>query len=147
MVGDKEGAEDITQEVFLKVWKNLEKFDPETGGLKTWIFAIARNAAIDSLRKKRNIVFSELDSEEQSFEETLPDKEPLPDEIFERKNLAEELANALSKIKPELREIVLLKHIEEMTFEKIGQVVGKPMDTVKTQYRRALNQLRGLLRI
>jgi len=143
MVRDRNEAEDITQEVFVKVWKNLKKIDKEKN-LKSWLFTIARNATIDFLRRRKDIPFSE---KEEYFEETISDVELLPDEIFMRKELAEELEEALSKIRPDFREIILLHYLEDMTFEEISEIVGKPLNTVKSQHLRALHQIRRLLRI
>lgn len=150
IVGGRGEAEDITQETFVKVWKNLNKIDPKKN-IKTWLFAIARNTAIDFLRKRKNILFSELDLSAQEdatkFEEKLRDIEPLPDEIFMRKELGKELENVLLKIRPDWREIILLYYSENMTFKEISEVVNKPLNTVKSHHLRALHQIRGLLRI
>jgi RNA polymerase sigma-70 factor, ECF subfamily len=140
IIPDKNEAEDITQEVFVKVWKNLGKVDPDKN-FKTWIFAITRNTTIDWLRKRKNIHFSE----EEDFEENIPDIEPLPDEIFERKELGKELGGALLKIRPDFREIILLRYTEDFTFEEIAEITGKPLNTVKSHHHRALSALRKLL--
>lgn len=141
--GNAEEANDITQEVFIKVWKNLKKFDPDKN-FKTWIFTIARNTVFDWLRKRKNILFSE---KEEYFEETIVDIEPLPDEVFVNGELAQELENVLSKIRPDFREIILLHYTEELTFEEISKIVGKPLNTVKSQHRRVLHQIRTFIRI
>jgi RNA polymerase sigma-70 factor (ECF subfamily) len=134
--GNEGEASDITQEVFIKVWKNIKKFDPDKN-FKTWIFAVARNTTFDYLRKRKSIYFSD--------EEDVADIEPLPDEIFIRKELGKELENALSKIRLDFREIILLRYTEELTFEEISEIVGKPLNTVKSHHLRALNTLRKLL--
>jgi RNA polymerase sigma-70 factor (ECF subfamily) len=152
LVNDKSEAEDITAEVFVKVWKNLAKINPDKN-FKTWLFTIARNATIDSLSKKRSISFSQIDSRnnpnedgnKKSFEETLVDIEPLPDEILQRKELVSELENALLKIRPDFREIILLYYTEELTLEEISKIVGKPLNTIKSQHIRTLSALRKLL--
>ncbi|MCX6715988.1 MAG: RNA polymerase sigma factor [Candidatus Taylorbacteria bacterium] len=145
LCGSREEAEDLTQEVFLKVWKNLGKFDPEKSS-KTWIFTIARNTTIDWLRKKKSINFSQMDTaHDEPFEDGLADIEPLPDEIFQRKELAYDLESALSKIPPDHKMIILLHHTEDLTFEEISIITDKPMNTVKSQYRRALIMLRKYL--
>jgi RNA polymerase sigma-70 factor, ECF subfamily len=144
IVNDKSEAEDITQEVFVKVWKNLDKYD-ESKNFKTWLFTIARNTTIDFLRKRKNISFSELGDDEKTFEENITDTEPLPDEIFMRKELGKELENALSKMRPDFREIILLHYTENMTFEEISVIVGKPLNTVKSHHLRGLSALRKLL--
>lgn len=134
--GNEGEASDITQEVFIKVWKNIKKFDPDKN-FKTWIFAVARNTTFDYLRKRKSIYFSD--------EEDVADIEPLPDEIFIRKELGKELENALSKIRLDFREIILLRYTEELTFEEISEIVGKPLNTVKSHHLRALSALRKLL--
>jgi RNA polymerase sigma-70 factor, ECF subfamily len=150
IINDKNEAEDITQEAFVKAWKNFKKFD-QNKNFKTWLFTIARNTTIDYFRKRKNILFSELDARdndsEKTFSENIVDMEPLPDEIFERKELTQELEKALEKIRPDFREIILLHYTEEITFQEISEVIGKPLNTVKSQHLRALHQIRELLRI
>lgn len=141
IVNDRSETEDITAEVFVKVWKNLGKFDPEKN-FKTWLFTIVRNTTIDWLRKRKNILFSE---KEEYFEENITDIEPLPDEIFMRKELSKDLEGALLKIRPDFREIILLHYTEELTFEEISEIVAKPLNTVKSHHLRALSTLRKIL--
>ncbi len=144
--GQPEEAQDITQDVFIKIWKNLKKFDP-TQSFKTWIFTIARNTTIDWLRKKRYFVFSDFDKEDNdSFESSLPDNTPLPDELFQRKESAAELEKILSTTPLQHRTIILLHHIDELTFEEIATILRKPMNTVKSQYRRAMTALKTRLK-
>ena len=144
LCGNREESNDISQDVFIKIWKNLGKFDSKQN-FKTWIFTIARNATIDWLRKKRNILFSDLDSEDFIFEENIADIEPLQDELFQNKELKILLDNALNKLSFNYREVVLLHLVEGLTFEDISIVIKKPTNTVKSQYRRALIDLRKIL--
>jgi RNA polymerase sigma-70 factor (ECF subfamily) len=142
MSKDKEVADELTQETFLKVWKNLKKFQVDKN-FKIWIYTIARNVLLDWFRKKKNINFSQLDlSEDNPFEDTLIDTEPLPPEIFERQEIAVELSAALEEISPEHRLIISLHDREDMTFEEIAEITNKPMNTVKSQYRRGIMALR-----
>ena len=142
MSKDREAADELTQETFLKVWKNLKKFQVDKN-FKVWIYAIARNVLIDWFRKKKNINFSQLDfSEDNLFEETLIDTEPLPPELFERQEIVEELNGALTEISPDYRMIILLHDKEDLTFEEIAEITKKPMNTVKSQYRRGILALR-----
>lgn len=146
LTGDAYVAEDLTQETFLKAWKNRKKFEPSKG-MKPWLFTIARNTAFDNFRKRKDMHFSELDTEEYMFEQTLPDLSPLPDEIFSRAELASDLEKAVSRLNPRSKEVVLLHYLGDLTFEEIARAVGKSMNTVKSLHRRALHQIRELLRI
>jgi len=143
----RENASDIVQETFIKVWKNFMRFDPKKASLKTWILAIARNTAIDFLKKKKNILFSELTIElETEFAETIPDSELLPDEALARLEDASLLQKLLGELSPEYRATLVLHYQEEMTFEEIGKVLGKPLNTVKSYHRRALIGLRKMVK-
>jgi RNA polymerase sigma-70 factor (ECF subfamily) len=148
LTGEKEEASDIAQEVFVKVWKNLDKYNPKQN-LKTWILAIARNTAIDWLRKKRPIIFSKLKREGdeglQDFGESIKDENFLQDEIFAQKESREKLDEVINLLSFTQREVFLLHLEDELSFEEISQLVGRPMNTVKSQYRRALITLRGFL--
>jgi RNA polymerase sigma-70 factor (ECF subfamily) len=146
LTGNKEDAEDITQETFIKVWQKLSKFDTDKN-FKTWLFSIAKNTAIDKLRKKKSINFSSLDIEESSdFKSNLMDSEPLPDEIFANQESADALINALTKLSENQKLIIHLHISEELTFEEISDIFDKPMNTVKSQYGRAIEKLRELLK-
>lgn len=139
-------AEDVTQESFLKVWKHLKKYD-QRRGFKTWLFTIARNTAIDWLRKKKNIVFSHYEDEEGNnpLTESLTDPAPLPDALYALAEDKRLLDGVISELSPIYREVLLLRYNEHFTFKEIGNILGRPQDTVKSQHRRALQALRKLL--
>lgn len=141
---DVEDAKDITQETFVKVWRNIGKFDLDKN-FRTWLLGIAHNTAIDLLRKKRNFVFSDFDNDDGNFSETIVDPAPLPPEIFERAEKKELLDDALGQISPTYREILTLYYEEDLTFAEIGTILSKPLNTVKSQYRRSLSALRKIL--
>ncbi|MCX6739237.1 MAG: sigma-70 family RNA polymerase sigma factor [Candidatus Parcubacteria bacterium] len=144
--GGKEEADDIAQETFFKIWKNLKKFRPEEN-FKTWMFSIARNTTIDYMRKKRDIAFSNFENAdgENFLEETLTDTEPLADEIFARAEKEKRLEKFLAKLSPLYREVLILHYQNNFTFEEIGQILKKPLHTIKSQHRRALIILRTLI--
>lgn len=148
LLASQEDAHDITQETFIKAWKNLKKFDTSRN-FKTWIFSIARNLVIDKLRKKKSISFSELDKniseDENSFDANIPDDQLLPHEIFEQNENIALVKNALESISFDQKTVVLLHHGEEMTFEEISEILNKPMNTVKSQYRRGLISLKKFI--
>jgi RNA polymerase sigma-70 factor (ECF subfamily) len=144
--GNAEEANDIAQDVFVKAWKNLKRYDPNQN-FKTWIMAIARNTSIDWLRKRRSLSFSDLDNKytEETFEETLVDKEPLPDEVFEKgeaKGVVEGLMKELTEVQ---RSAVTLRINEDLPFEEIATIMKKPVNTVKSYYRRGLLAMRKKL--
>lgn len=144
--GDASIADDATQETFIKVWKSLGKFD-EAKSFKTWIFAIARNSVIDMLRKRKDVAFTSLDGDgdEPSFADGVADDAPLADVLASNADLREALDTVLSKIDAMDRSIVLLHDVEDLTFEEISGMVDRPMNTVKSRYRRAVMLLRDLL--
>ncbi|MDB5189967.1 MAG: sigW 1 [Parcubacteria group bacterium] len=144
LCGNPDEAKDLTQETFLKAWKNVRNFDQERS-FKTWLFAIARNTTFDYLRKRKQILFSELDTETESFESSLEDTLPLPEELFAQNESQQRVEQALLSLSPDYRSIVLLHDTDSLTFEAIAEIVGKPMNTVKSQYRRALLQMRAFL--
>ena len=139
-------AEDITQEAFLRAWINARKFN-KLKSFKSWLFSIAKNAALDLLKKKKEIPFSNFTDEsgDNVLEASLVDEEPLPDELFERANTGEILNNALQRLSPEQREILSLHYDGDLTFKEIGEVVNESMNTVKTKHFRALSVLRKRL--
>ena len=137
-------AQDITQETFIKVWKNIKKYD-EDKSFKSWLFTIAQRTAIDYLRKRKSVNFSSMDNDETgtTFEETIKDDDLVSaSKLIENNENIATIQKALNAISIENRTIVLLHNGEEMTFEEIAEVIGKPMNTIKSQYRRSLMKLK-----
>lgn len=149
-LGASSDAPDVTQEIFIKVWKNIRKFDESKATFKTWIFTIARNTVTDFLRKKKAILFSDLETKNESTDESvsekIPDQAILPDEAVQRLQDKEFLNELVETLSPEYRAVLLLYYQEEMTFDAIGKVLNKPTNTVKSQHRRALIALRKMLK-
>ena len=145
-VGNEEEAEHIAQEVFVRVWRNLKKFDRKKS-LSTWMFAIAKNASFDFLKKKKTIPFSAFTNEEGEnvWEETLVDSAPLPNEIIEQKGLIHMLEKAKQMLSPKYQTVLFLHYQNHFTFREISESLGESLDTVKSRHRRALIMLRKLL--
>lgn len=143
---DEGDAQDITQETFVKVWRNISKFDLNKN-FRTWILAIAHNTALDLLRKKKDLVFSEFDTNEggNTIADTLADPSPLPPEIFAHAENKKLLDHAMSKLPLNVREVLVLHYHEGLTFAEIGDILEKPLNTVKSQHKRALDSLREIL--
>lgn len=146
MTKDKGDAEDVVQETFVKVWKNLKKFKPDQR-FKSWLLAIARNTTIDYIRKRRHSVFSDFDDEEGSnmLVETLVDEERLADEIADIAESAKQTGEAVKKLPDIYRSVIALRYEGGLSFEEIGKILKKPVNTVKSQHRRALIALRQIM--
>lgn len=144
LIGDEEDAKDLTQDIFVKIWKNLEKYD-ESKSLKAWVFTIARNTCYDWLRKKKNLVFSQMNKEEDDFEDTIVDEAPLQDEVFVEKENVGNVEKALKVLSEDQIEVITLHYSEDLSFEEIAEILGKSINTVKSQNRRGLEKMKKFL--
>lgn len=135
-VGNQAEAEDITQEVFVRIWKNIKKFDQKKK-FKPWLFQIARNASIDYLRKKKAIPFSRFENEkgQNAFIENI---KAAPLYIIENLSDKRVLAAAMQGIGPREQKIINLRHNEGMSFKQIAEVFEESINTIKSRYRRTL---------
>ena len=141
MVGNQQLAEDLSQETFIKVWQNLSRFHLNQS-FKTWTLSIARNVAIDYLRKKQAIPFSNLENEDlPDFGETIADPQALPSDLLLKNDLAQELSQALATLPPKTRSIILLHDTEGLTFQEIADGLQESINTVKSRYRRGVQAL------
>ena len=131
-------ADELTQEIFVKIWKGLENFDGRSS-LKTWIYRIAHNAIHDHLRKKkRNIIFS-------FFGEGNRTPEKITDDGRAEKEQSEWLREAMNQLKPELRMVLTLSYMEDLSINEIAQITGKPEGTVKSRIFHAKKMMKGIL--
>lgn len=142
--GNQDNASDITQETFVKVWKNIKSFD-QSKNFRTWIFTIAKRTAIDELKKKKALPLSVIDKE-GSILESLADESP---SILARLSLeddSQELVFAMAKLPPNYSSVIRLYHYQELNFREISETLKKPLNTVKSRYRRGISLLRQLLK-
>lgn len=143
-VGDYDEANDLAQSVFIQLHTSLHTARLDLP-LRPWIFRIARNKALDHLRRKRAIRFSELESDDEDGEtlvERIADADPLPEEIYERADLQRVLAEAILALPEKYRLVVTLRYVNGLTFGEIGQALEIPENTAKTHFQRT----KGLLR-
>ena len=144
LAGDCDAADDLTQETFVKAWRNLKKFDQKRN-FKTWLFTIAKNTAFDWLKKKKEIPFSTFaDEEGESWLENVVDENILPDEILERSDLAEEMEKIIQKLPPHYRAILLLHYKEDFSLHEIAEIIGELYNTIKSRHQRGLVRLKEL---
>lgn len=144
--GNNEDAEDITQDSFFKAWKNIHSFK-KGKTFKPWMYAIARNTALDWVKKKHTTVFSLLDDSDNdlSFSDSLADNEPLSDELFSRAQTSEVLILIQKELHPDYQSTLFMHYRENMTFDEISQIMEKPVNTVKSWHRRALQALKKII--
>lgn len=147
MVRDPSAAEELAQDVFCKAFKALNSFDP-TRKFSSWLFKIAHNAAIDQLRRRRVPTVS-LENEDAERDDPLrsyadPNAEN-PEEYFRRQELGVAIESSLAGLRPEYREILVLRFEQEKSYEEISEIVDLPLGTVKTHLHRARKALAGAL--
>jgi len=149
--GNPADAEDLTQDVFLKVYSNLASFDTGRGSLQVWITTMTRNLLVDNFRRTRNQrATSSLDDGWESAEELKPVDRltaagPSPHESAAKKELAKMVQNALARVSVELREAVILRDLQDLDYKEIAQVLGIPEGTVKSRISRGRAELARLL--
>ncbi|MGH7570993.1 MAG: RNA polymerase sigma factor [Gemmatimonadota bacterium] len=149
MVRDHTLAEDVAQDAFIKAFTRLDTYRPEQGKFSNWLFKIAHNTAIDQLRKSGPDTYSldrGDDDDDPDFHAVLADTDATtPLEAAERADLAESMAAAVERLRPEYREVIVLRHQEGLAYEEIAEIAGLPLGTVKTYIHRARKELAALL--
>jgi len=131
--------EELAQEVMLSVWRKAAYFDPARGTGEAWIFAIARNALIDSLRRQRGLPLVEMDPVAGASEPTRGDVE------LEAAQDARRVRAAVRALSPEQIEVVKLSFFDDRPHPEIAERLGLPLGTVKSRLRLAMKRLRSLL--
>jgi len=151
MVRDREIAEDLAQDTFIKVLNNIDRYRPEFK-LSSWLFKIANNVAIDHLRKRQLETVSMEGSphaataaevEATSFEIAADQESPLDE--MEARELGSSIERAIAGLRPEYRSCIMLRHVEGRSYEEIAAILVLPLGTVKTYIHRARHELREAL--
>jgi RNA polymerase sigma-70 factor (ECF subfamily) len=151
LVRDRDTAEDLAQETFVKVLNNIERYRPEFK-FSSWLFKIANNVAIDHLRK-RSVDTVSLDGsryatstdEMQATSVRAVDASQSPLEELESRELGGAIERAIGSLRPEYRACILLRHVEDRSYEEIAATLDLPLGTVKTYIHRARHELRKAL--
>jgi RNA polymerase sigma-70 factor, ECF subfamily len=150
--GSTEDAQDLTQEVFIKMYRTLNTYDAERGGFMTWVTTITRNLLVDHFRKsKQDRVTDSLDSAPSEHDDAMPlseqieDKSAPPDAQVRSREARETVHHALQKLSPDLREAVILRDLQDMDYREIAAVLKVPEGTVKSRINRGRVELARLL--
>jgi RNA polymerase sigma-70 factor (ECF subfamily) len=147
MVGDYDAALDLAQEVFIKVYNSLGRYRPEFK-FSTWIYRIAHNAAIDHLRRQGAARIEEMEvegSEGTTFEKPLASKALTPEQETERGEQRAEIEEVVAQLSPAYRELIVLRHSHDLSYDEIAEVTSLPLGTVKNRIFRAREAMRELL--
>ena len=145
LVHDRGIAEDLAQEGFLRVFQRLHTYDPERK-FSSWFFQVLRNVTIDYLRVNRLPTTSLDELAEGGFEGAAADRtSSSPEHLAGQGELACALEQALTRIRPEYREVVVLRYQEGLTHPEIAEILGLPSGTVKTYLHRARKELAVIL--
>jgi RNA polymerase sigma-70 factor, ECF subfamily len=151
MVRDREVAEDLAQETFIKVLNHIDKYRPEFK-LSSWLFKIANNVAIDHLRRRQldtvsmegsRHAVSAAEVEATSFDVAARQETAL--EELESRELGSAIERAIARLRPEYRACIMLRHVEGRSYEEIAATLDLPLGTVKTYIHRARHELREAL--
>ncbi|MFD2610814.1 RNA polymerase sigma factor SigW [Paenibacillus gansuensis] len=144
MLGNRQEAEDVVQETFLRVYSNLERYD-EAQKFSTWIFRIGTNLCIDRLRKKKPGY--SLDAELNEGEGTdmysmLPSNDPGPEKMLLLTETQDMIHKAIEELPAKYKSAVVLKYLHDLSLQEIGDILGVPVTTVKTRVHRGREFLR-----
>jgi RNA polymerase sigma factor (sigma-70 family) len=147
MVGNYEDANDLAQDVFVQIYKSLPASRSDLP-FKPWLYVIARNKSLDLLKRKRPLLFTDIEGDDESGDGIaagIEDTDPLPDEVAERKDLQRVLQAMIEELPPKYRQVVVMRYAAELSFDEISKALGLPENTVKTHFHRAKAMLRAKL--
>ena len=150
--GSADDAQDLTQEVFVKMYRTLNSYDVDRGAFMTWVTTVTRNLLVDHFRKtKQDRLTDSLDTTSSDHEdamplgEQIPDRGPAPDSNVRSREARDVVHQALQKLSPELREAVILRDLQDMDYKEIATVLKVPEGTVKSRINRGRAELARLL--
>jgi len=150
--GSADDAQDLTQEVFIKMYRTLKSYDADKGAFMTWVTTITRNLLVDHFRKsKQDRITDSLDATPSEHEDAMPlsdriqDHGSAPDTRAQSVQVGETVHRALQKLSPDLREAVILRDLQDMDYKDIATVLKVPEGTVKSRINRGRAELARLL--
>jgi len=150
--GSAENADDLAQEVFIKIYRTLTSFDPDRGAFTTWVTTMTRNLLVDHFRKtKQERATDSLDAglgdedDSATLGDRIQDAAPSADDRIQRRETQEMVQKAIQKLSPELREAVILRDLQDMDYKDIASALKVPEGTVKSRINRGRMELAKIL--
>ena len=144
MLSDYEASLDVSQEVFIKVYNSIEKYCPDYK-FSTWLYRIAHNAAVDHLRRNSVTPQSlETENAEGSYEIQIESQQSSPEQDRERSEWRKEIDAVVRCLPPAYRDLILLRHSRDLSYDEIAEVTGLPLGTVKNRLFRAREMMRAM---
>ena len=144
MLGNPDDAKDASQEVLIKIYKNLGKC-ANMKAFKSWIYTVANNTCIDEIRKRKNKAADSLDAlfqiEDGEMEKQLPANDPTPEELLLQKEKREILQLAINRLSPEHKALIVLRDIKGLSYGELADATSTSLGTVKSRLSRARSQL------
>ena len=147
MLGSQADADDLAQDVFVQVYKSLPQARADLP-FKPWLYVIARNKCLDFVKRKRPLLFADVDGDDEDgggIAARVQDDQPLPDELAERADLQRLLHEAVAALPVKYRQVVALRYAADLSFAEIAAALSLPENTVKTHFHRAKALLRTRL--
>lgn len=141
-----DAAEDLTQEVFIRVYRSLDQFDPKQGNLQNWLMRLARNLIIDDYRRRQRAPQDSYGEDIADHTYHLRASGTSPQKEIEQRELGAQVQAGIDKLPPDLRVCVILRDIEELSYQEIVDLLKIPEGTVKSRINRGRIELAKILR-
>jgi RNA polymerase sigma-70 factor (ECF subfamily) len=141
-----DSAEDLTQDVFVRVYRSLDQYNPKQGDLQNWLMRLARNLIIDDYRKRQRAPQDDVADDLDDHKYHLRSTENSVHREMERRELGAQVQSGIDKLSPDLRTCVILRDIEELSYQEIVDLLKIPEGTVKSRINRGRIELAKILR-
>jgi RNA polymerase sigma-70 factor (ECF subfamily) len=145
VLSDRDRAEEVVQDVYVKLWRQPNLFDPRRGAFRPWLLRVVHHRAIDELRQANRDRAQTAEDPEGRILESLADKGPAPEDLAETSIDRDKVMEALDQLSPSQREAIEMAFFDGLTQSEIAKRLGEPLGTVKTRVRLGMRRLRDLL--
>ena len=141
-----DSAEDLTQDVFVRVYRSLDQYNPKQGDLQNWLMRLARNLIIDDYRRRQRAPQDDIADDLEDHKYHLRSSQNSVQREMERRELGAQVQTGIDKLSPDLRTCVILRDIEELSYQEIVDLLKIPEGTVKSRINRGRIELAKILR-